>query len=79
MSCVWYGDVCLGVCTCVWMPDIDIGCVPQSLPHLIFEMGFVLKLELIDWLDELASELQGYSCLCLPCAGIIGDYSLGWL
>lgn len=42
-----------------------------SLPHLIFDMGFSLKLDVSGWLGGLASEVQGSSCPCLPCAGMI--------
>lgn len=60
-SCVCiYVFVCVFVCWCVylcvcvcvyihmWKPEVDVGCLPQSLSTSFFGTGYLLILELVD-------------------------------
>lgn len=61
-----------GVRAHVWSPEMDLGCLHQSIFLLNFEQGLLLALGLTDWLERqgsLASSedppISSSSALCL--------------
>lgn len=53
-----------GICTCRGHRT-TLGVVPQE-PFVFQHRALPLKLKFPDWLDQLASEPQGLTCLCCP-------------
>lgn len=70
---------CIYTCTCVCLRACTCVCV--RVPHrdksaimsiILFRQGLLGNREFIDWLDLLASRVQGSSRPCLPSTGITG-------
>lgn len=60
------------VCLCVEARDYA-QCLPQSLPTLVFEMGFPSELSLLIRLGRPASECQGHPRpVSTPSSGVVG-------
>lgn len=65
------------ICICIYInifkiePEVKAECFFSTALHLVFpSQGPTLNLELDDWLNWLANNPQGTSCLCLFSTGI---------
>lgn len=51
--------------SCMFRPEVNPGCFSLLHVTLFLIQGLSLKLSLTNWLDRLASELQGLP-ICVP-------------
>lgn len=62
---------CISMCTCTCMQNPGVNVFFSNSPLYSSRQGLPLNLELNVWLDWLANEFQGSTCVCLPSARTI--------
>lgn len=66
-----YTCFCISMCTCMHMQNAWVNIFFSNSPLYSLRQGLPLNLELTVWLDWLANEFQGSTCVCLPSARIM--------
>lgn len=69
--------------TYLWRQETNLRCHSSGAAHHLFiiylRWGPLLDLKLLDLIRQVASEPQGYACLCFPTTGIVSMCYHIWL